>query len=83
VITDGTVRDLDEVRALGFPFFASGASVSVLIGGLDVHPGDLIVADKHGAILIPEGAERQVIAALRDVEQYERPMIDLCRSAEF
>jgi 4-hydroxy-4-methyl-2-oxoglutarate aldolase len=95
VITDGTVRDLDEVRALGFPFFASGASVShahahledfnvpVRIGGLDVHPGDLIVADKHGAILIPEGAERQVIAALRDVEQYERPMIDLCRSAEF
>ena len=95
VITDGTVRDLDEVRALGFPFFASAVSVShayahledfnvpVRVGGLDVHPGDLLVADKHGAILIPEGAERQVIAAVGDVERYERPMIDLCKSLEF
>ena len=95
MITDGTVRDLDEVRALGFPFFASAISVShayahledfnvpVRVGGLDLRPGDLIVADKHGAILIPEGAERQVIAAVRDVELYERPMIDLCGSPEF
>ncbi len=95
VITDGTVRDLDESKALGFPFFAAGVSVShayahledfdvpVRVGGLAVHPGNLIVADKHGAILVPAGAERQVIAAAKDVELYERPMIELCKSPEF
>lgn len=95
VITDGSVRDLDESRALGFPFFASAVSVShayahledfnvtVRVGGLEVRPGDLLVADKHGAILIPAGTERDVIAAAKEIEQYERPMIELCKSPEF
>jgi len=95
LITDGAVRDLDEVHALGFSFFASAVSVShayahledfntpIEVGGLAIHPGDLIVADRHGAILIPEGAGRQIIAAAKDVEQYERPMIELCKSPEF
>ena len=95
VITDGGVRDLDEVRALGFHFFAAEVSVShayarledfnvpVTIGGLTILPGDLIHADKHGAIVIPRGMGREVIAAAAEVEKYERPMIDLCKSSEF
>jgi regulator of RNase E activity RraA len=94
VITDGGVRDLDEVRALGFYFFAAEVSVShayarledfnqpVTVGGLRVCPGDLIHADKHGAIAIPEGRAREVIAAAVAVEKYERSMIDLCKSAD-
>ena len=95
VITDGGVRDLDEVRALGFHFFAAEVSVShayarledfnvpVTIGGLKILPGDLIHADKHGVIVIPRGLAREVIAAAVEVEKYERPMIDLCKSSEF
>ena len=65
VVTDGTVRDLDEVHDLGFQFFAKEVSVShayvhlvdigipVTIGGLTVNTGDLLHGDKHGVSHIP------------------------------
>src|SRR5215210_5324916 len=65
VVTDGGVRDLDEVEALGLPLFAREVIVShayvhlvevgtpVMVGGLEVRPGDLLHADKHGVINIP------------------------------
>src|SRR5438128_8357794 len=73
-VTNGGVRDLDEVRALGFQFLASAAIVShayihlvdfgtpVKVGGLLVNPGDLVHADKHGAIVIPHEIAREVPA---------------------
>ncbi len=95
VVTDGTVRDLDEVRPLGFQFFATGVAVShvyahledfnkpVTVGGMAVTPGDLIHADKHGAMVIPVQRAREVLDAVMAVERYERPMIQLCKSPEF
>ena len=95
VLTDGTVRDLEEVGRLGFQFWAAGVEVShgyarverfgepVTVFGLAVRPGDLIHADRHGAVVIPAAVARDVAAACRAVEAYERPMLELCRSAEF
>jgi len=95
VVTNGTVRDLDEVRPLGFHFFATGIAVShgfafpeefnvpVSIDGMEVRRGDLIHADKHGAITIPLEHTRDLLKALAAVEQYERPIIQLCKSREF
>ena len=95
VLTDGTVRDLDEVRPIGFHFFASGVAVShgfafpqdfnqpVVVDGMKVSPGDLIHADKHGAITIPVEHVRALLEAVAAVERYERPMIQLCKSPDF
>ena len=95
VVTDGTVRDLDEARPIGFHFFATGVAVShgfafpedfsqpVLIDGMRVNPGDLIHADKHGAITIPVEHARALLKAVAAVERYERPMIQLCKSQDF
>jgi regulator of RNase E activity RraA len=95
LVTDGTVRDLDEVRPLGFQFIAAGVAVShvhahledfdkpVKVGGMTVKPGDLIHADKHGSIVIPVDRTRDVLKAVMAVERYERPMIQLCKSPEF
>ena len=95
VITNGSVRDLEEVRATGFHFFASGVSVShgfahlenfnrpVRVFGMMVHPGDLIHADRHGAVVIPHGYERQVIAAAHEIERVEKVIINLCKSPDF
>ena len=79
-VTNGGVRDLREVGALGFHLFAAHAIVShayvhlvdlgapVEVGGLTVHPGDLLHADEHGVLLIPAS----VAPFLADVaEQYE------------
>ena len=93
-ITNGGVRDLDEVRATGFHFFASCVLVShayihlvevgttVNIGGLVVQPGDLLHGDQHGVISIPREIARDIPKAAEQVEQRERKIIDFARSSE-
>lgn len=95
VITNGTVRDLDEVRPLGFHLFAGAVTVShayahledfncpIRIFGMTVNPGDLIHADKHGAVIIPSEIAHLVADAARKVEAAERPIIALCQSPSF
>ena len=94
-VTDGSVRDLDEVCELGFHFFAAHVSVShayvhlvdfgqpVKVGGLTVHPGDLIHADQHGVLVIPHEVARNVVAAAAEVERVERQIIDYCKLPDF
>ncbi len=91
VLTNGTVRDLDEVERIGFHFFASGVQVShgyahledfnqaVEVFGMRVHPGDLIHADQHGAVIIPHEVAQEVADAARRVELSEKPMLAACR----
>ena len=93
-ITNGGVRDLDEVRATGFHFFAScvlvshayihlvEAGVPVNVGGLVVHTGDLLHADQHGVISIPHEIARDIPKAAEAVEQRERVIIDFARSSD-
>jgi 4-hydroxy-4-methyl-2-oxoglutarate aldolase len=94
-VTDGSVRDLDEVKEAGFHFFSSCISVShayvhlveidipIKVGGLTVKPGDLILGDKHGVISIPLEIARDVPKAAQLVEDWERPVINLCKSKGF
>src|SRR5436190_11387516 len=94
-VTNGYVRDLDEVRPLGFHFFAGGACVShayvhllefgkpVTVGGLVVHSGDLIHADKHGALVIPKEIASEVPAAAARVAEREQRILSHCRSSQF
>jgi len=94
-VTDGSVRDLDEVREIGFHFFSSCVSVShayvhlvevstpVKVGGLVVRPGDLIQGDKHGVISIPKEIAKDVSTAAQLVEDWERRVINFCKSSDF
>ncbi|MDP6823431.1 MAG: RraA family protein [Dehalococcoidia bacterium] len=87
VVTDGTVRDLDEVREMGFQFLSKDVCVShayvhaealgttIEISGMKVSPGDLIAADKHGAIQIPLEVARDVPRLAELMGVYEAPMI--------
>jgi regulator of RNase E activity RraA len=95
VVTDGSVRDLDEVRALGFQFAAAHVSVShayvhmvdfglpVKLGGLWVKPGDLVHADQHGVVTIPPDIADRIADAVAKVEADERKIIDVCKSKDF
>ena len=94
-VTNGCVRDLDEVRALGFHFFASGACVShayvhlldfgtpVTVGGAIVHTGDLIHADKHGVLLVPKEIATDIPKAAARVAEREQRILKHCQSPEF
>jgi regulator of RNase E activity RraA len=68
-IVDGVIRDIAETRANEFPVFGRGVrplpggknsieglNVSVRCGGVEVAPGDMVVADEEGVVVIP--AER-------------------------
>src|SRR6266540_461582 len=95
VVTDGGVRDLGPVRALKFHYFAAEVLVShayvhltdfgkpVTVGGVSVKPGDLLYGDEHGVIQIPHALAKKVGSLCYEVYQSERPLIDLCQSADF
>ncbi len=95
LITNGLIRDMDEVQALGFHFFSSGIGVShahahledydrqVSVFGMTVNSGDLIHADKHGALVIPMHVAGQVAKACEDLMRDEIAIIQLCQSADF
>lgn len=94
VITNGSVRDLDDA-AEGFHMLAGMAgpshawvrieefAVTVTVHGMTVQPGDLIHADQHGAVVIPlEVADRVPEAAARIAAQ-ERIIIDASGRSDF
>ena len=95
LITDGGVRDLDEVEELGFQFFSREILVShayvhiveigqpVTVGGLTVSPGDLLHGDKHGVVQIPHDIAPRVADAAQAVEDRERVIINYAKSADF
>lgn len=94
-VTDGCPRDLDEVHALGFHLFGLNPCVShayvrlagfgkpVSIAGVEVCPGDLIHADKHGVCIIPLAIAHRLVEACQEVERMERPLLEYCRRDDF
>jgi regulator of RNase E activity RraA len=95
VVTDGSVRDLDEVRALGFQFCAEHVSVShanvhmvdfgipVKVGGVWIKPGDLLHGDQHGVLTVPPEIADRIPEAVARVEADERRIIAVCQAPDF
>jgi regulator of RNase E activity RraA len=93
-VTNGGVRDLPGVRAVGFQLYSASVLVShayahfvtagepVRVGGLRVAPGDLLHCDAHGVASIPLEIAREVPAAARKIEEAERRFIDYARSGQ-
>ena len=85
-ILDGGVRDIPEIRRdYDFPVFARSVSpgttlgryktvasqVPVDIGGVIVHPGDLIVADIDGVVVVPKDKAAEVLAMSQEIDSRE------------
>lgn len=80
VITDGNIRDTEKVIRIGFPAFSSdrrpldfrgrmkvaSRQVPVLIEGVWIHPGELVMADNDGVVVIPAEMEEQILQEARD-----------------
>lgn len=95
LVTNGSVRDVDQVGLTRFQMFARGLSVShayahifdfggtVEVGGLKVRPGDLIHGDRHGVQTIPLDIADKIPAAARQIMNKREHLIGLCRATDF
>ncbi len=84
-VIDGVIRDLAEIRATQFPVFARGISpipgvkkqvdilntAPVTCGSAIVHPGDIVVADEEGIVVIPLAQKDEVLAKAQAHAQKE------------
>jgi regulator of RNase E activity RraA len=94
VITDGSVRDLDQA-AEGFQMLAGSVGpshafvhavewgVTVNVAGMTVHPGDLIHADRHGAVVIPTAVAERIPDACDEIARAESVLIEASKRPDF
>jgi len=88
VVIDGASRDIDEARELEFPVYARGVvpmtargrvvqesyNQEIQFAGVQCHPGDLVLADGSGVIIIPKEKENDVVAAAEAIYAKEQEM---------
>ncbi|MEU9910794.1 RraA family protein [Streptomyces sp. NPDC051001] len=77
-VLDGLIRDLAEVREAAFPVFARGVvpipgtkkklgtlGEPVHVGGVLIHPGDIVVADEEGIVVTPAARREEILTTAR------------------
>ena len=94
-VTNGAVRELAAVRAMGFQLFAGNVAVShayahifdlgasITVGGMEVRPGDLLHGDQHGVLTIPTEVAGAIPAVAAEIQKQEQKVINFCRSSVF
>jgi RraA family protein len=74
IVVDGVIRDIEGIKQLNFPVFCIGTTIAasgkaghgelnvpISCGGATVHPGDIIVGDADGVVVIPQALEQEVL----------------------
>jgi regulator of RNase E activity RraA len=90
-VIDGAARDIEEVTRIGFPIFSRSVSpatsvgryvsvakqVPVKCGGIWVKPGDYVVGDWDGVVVVPQDAANQVVELIRQYDLKESKMLPI------
>jgi len=92
VVIDGAVRDVDEIRALKYPVFSSAIQPNagdpkgmgeinseITCGGQAVKPGDYIVGDESGVVVIPKERAYEIARRAKEVEKMESRLYEEIR----
>ncbi len=91
MVLDGGARDVPEIRRLGVPVYARsitpatavGRRVSVLknkpvtCAGIRVTPGDIIVGDEDGVVVVPQAHAKKVLEVSREIDDREGKMVPM------
>jgi len=88
LVVDGAIRDVDGIRALGFPAYSRSVTpggcdkdgpgeinVAISCGSTVVHPGDIVVGDLDGVAVVPREDAAEVLDLVRDLMAKERQRI--------
>ncbi|HXQ41276.1 MAG TPA: hypothetical protein VN821_08415 [Candidatus Udaeobacter sp.] len=84
LVTDGLVRDLVGILAVGLPVYCAGVTANspvrngpgtvglpVVVGGVTVASGDIVVGDRDGVVIVPLAQAQSVLGKLEDVRRAE------------
>ena len=91
IVIDGAARDTDDIRKMRFPVFArhvmpragtfaqlAEVQIAVTCGGAVVNPGDLVMGDDIGVVVVPKGRESEVLEVAEQIrEKEDRRMVEL------
>jgi len=94
VVVDGAARDIDACKEFGFPVYARGAvpitargrimeeSVNevVRIGDIQVRPGDIVMADVNGVVIVPVEKLDDVVKSAEGIVEKESAMVEELRN---
>jgi 4-hydroxy-4-methyl-2-oxoglutarate aldolase len=95
IVTNGAVRGLPVMEAMGIRLFSGSVSVShayahivaigkpVRVGSLEVNPGDLLHGDRHGIVNVPRAVAAQLPGIAARQQNADRKVIELCASSDF
>ncbi len=90
-VIDGGVRDVGQLRKLGFPVYATGivpstsvghyrfagANIPVSCDGVEVRPGDIVAADGDGVVIVPRAKAVEVLALAQEMDFKEHSMYSI------
>jgi regulator of RNase E activity RraA len=94
-VTNGRVRDVEELRQLDYPVFAQGLCVArsymrlvevggpVTVAGMTVATGDVVHGDEHGVLNIPAEAIPAIIEKAEVIRADEQQVVGWSRSPDF
>jgi len=87
-IVDGGVRDVAQLKRIGFPVYAlgpvpstsvghykfGGANVPLMCDGVQVQPGDIVAADADGVVVVPRAKAEEILALAQQMDFKEHSM---------
>jgi len=87
-VIDGGVRDIAQLRRIGFPVYAlgpvpstsvghykfGGANIPMLCDGVQVQPGDIVAADADGVVVVPRAKAKEILELAQQMDFKEHSM---------
>ncbi|QQE73976.1 RraA family protein [Brevibacillus composti] len=90
IVVDGVIRDIQGILDLQFPVFCKGTTVAasakagggevnvpISCGGVAVHPGDIIVGDADGVVVVPQNLETVILSKALEKMKKDQERADL------
>lgn len=94
IVIDGACRDIDDSQAAAFPVYAravvpitargrvmqDSVNEEIWFAGVQVCPGDYVLADGSGTVIVPQVRAAEVLEAAKDISEREEKMAEAVRA---